>query len=100
MINIKEYAEQLIKLIRERLKEDEYFDNAKYSINGNKISISFYIKQAPGFRYEGCVVTVDEFSVVEEDVDNIVEHWMDNIDSKSVKMFTSFIRDIERWGTG
>ncbi len=97
---IREYAEKLIMLLRKMLKDDEYFDAAKYTIKSNgDIEISFYIKQMPGFLYTTCIVTVTESSVVEEDAQEIVDEWHERVTPEAIKSYTSFIRDIRRWGT-
>ena len=94
------YAEELMSQVSANLSDNEYFDKMVCEFKGDEIKLSFYIKQVPNFLFADCVVTVDDNSDVNDDANEVTLKFIEHATPKNVRMFSSFIRDIERWGTG
>ena len=100
MTAIKEYAEELVALIREKLVNNEHFDNVWYEIvSSNKINIVFSVKPLNGFRFTDCEVCYDDSSNVKDDADTIAKDASKRMTQEAIEGFAGFIRDIRKWGT-
>ena len=95
----KKLAEVLIKRINERMKDDEDFEEAKYTWYGwNWIEVSGSLKQVPGYKFVECQVPFDLLRNVEQNADKFIEHWNEVTSPESIKGFAKFISDGEKWG--
>lgn len=96
----EKYAEELMFQVSENLSDNEYLDKMTCEFKGDEIKLLFYIKPVPDFIFADCIVTVDDTSDVNEDANEITLKFLESATPKGVRIFSSFIRDIERWGTG
>lgn len=100
MTAIKEYAEELVALIREKLVNNEHFDNVWYEIvSSNKMNVVFSVKPLNGFRFTDCEVCYGNSSNVMDDADAIVKEVSKRMTQEAIEGFAEFIRDIRKWGT-
>lgn len=92
-------AQAIVDKINNALSDDKCFESARYMRWGlNKIEFSASLKQAPGYKYVSCDLTLDDLTDVDGIATQLIDDWRNATSPKDIKRFSDFITFGEKYG--
>ena len=95
----KQYAEEVIKEIKDKIANDKNFGDIKYNPESRtSIDFSVSLKQLPLYEYLKIPIKITNLPSKEELVAEFMNDWEKATAPENIDLFCSFIRSGEKYG--